>query len=64
MNAVKNQGGVIVCDSADTACQSLAESWTLDRRAITVAKSEHGYHFDAIEYVVYLISPSTLGVPR
>jgi 4-amino-4-deoxy-L-arabinose transferase-like glycosyltransferase len=64
MNAVKTQGGVIVCDTADTACQTLAESWTLDRRAITVAKSEHGYHFDAVEYVVYLVAPRTLVDPR
>jgi hypothetical protein len=64
MNAVKTQGGVIVCDTADTACQTLAESWTLDRRAITVAKSEHGYHFDAVDYVVYLVAPRTPVDPR
>jgi 4-amino-4-deoxy-L-arabinose transferase-like glycosyltransferase len=56
---VQTRGAVIVCDTADTACQSLGESWTLDRRAVTVAKSEHGYRFDAVEYVVYLVPPST-----
>ncbi len=55
---VKTHGAMIVCDTTDAACQSLGESWTLDRRAITVAKSEHGYHFDAVEYVVYLVPPS------
>ena len=53
---VLDDGGVIVCDTADTDCQRLAETWSADRHEVSVAKSARGFDFRAKSYVVYLVA--------
>ncbi len=60
LGAVNSRGGVIVCEQADAACQGLAESWSADRRPLSVAKSARGHDFAAHHYVVYLLTPLSL----
>jgi len=55
--AILRDGGVIVCELADEACQSLAEAWTVDRRSLSVAKSARGFDFEARQYTVYWMAP-------
>lgn len=57
---VRNEGGVIVCEWADTACQGLAEAWSADRQDVQVAKSDRGFDFKAKTYAVYLIQAQGL----
>jgi hypothetical protein len=54
---VRAEGGVIVCETADTACASRAEAWTADRHELRVAKIRRGVHFPARAYVFYLLLP-------
>jgi 4-amino-4-deoxy-L-arabinose transferase-like glycosyltransferase len=58
------EGGLIVCDNADTACAMRAEAWSADRRHISVAKSERGFHFPVQDYVVYLLLPQAPAGPH
>lgn len=51
------EGGVIVCDAADTECQVRAEGWSADRRELRVAKFERGERFPARSYVFYFVAP-------
>ena len=55
---VLSDGGAIVCDPADDGCQQLAETWSADRRELSVAKSARGHNFEPRRYVVYLLHPS------
>jgi 4-amino-4-deoxy-L-arabinose transferase-like glycosyltransferase len=54
---VQAEGGVIVCETSDSACAARAEAWSADRRELSVAKSERGFHFPAQGYVFYLLLP-------
>lgn len=56
--AVQANGSAIVCDSADRACESLAEQWSADRHTLVVAKHERGFSFEPRGYAVYLVPPS------
>jgi 4-amino-4-deoxy-L-arabinose transferase-like glycosyltransferase len=58
-SAVIKQGAIIVCDQADGPCQSLAETWSADRRSLHITKRAHGFHFPGRDYVVYLVPPSS-----
>jgi len=55
---VLRSGGVIICDTADAACESLAETWSADRRVVRVAKSARGFQFPPQSYGVYLLPPT------
>ena len=57
LGEIASRGGMIVCEPSDEACQTLAESWSADRRGLRVAKSARGHDFAARDYVVYLIMP-------
>ena len=54
---ILKRGAIIVCDVADEKCQNLAETWSIDRRPLTVAKSVRGFQFPAQRYVFYLLHP-------
>ncbi len=54
---VQSRGGIIVCETTDEACQSLATLWSADRRALRVHKVERGYRFEPRSYVFYLVHP-------
>ena len=56
--AVLDQGGLIVCELDDAACEPLAQTWSADRRIQTVAKSARGFHFKARSYAVYWVRPA------
>jgi 4-amino-4-deoxy-L-arabinose transferase-like glycosyltransferase len=56
-DAVRDDGGVIVCGWADRDCQSRAELWSAERREISVAKSSRGFQFAAERYVLYIVRP-------
>jgi 4-amino-4-deoxy-L-arabinose transferase-like glycosyltransferase len=56
---VTARGGIIVCETDDHACESLASHWSRDRRTLSVAKSERGYRFEPRSYVFYLVHPLT-----
>jgi 4-amino-4-deoxy-L-arabinose transferase-like glycosyltransferase len=56
---VMSRGAMIVCEVADLPCQSLAESWSADRRMLTVAKVARGFRFAPKDYVFYLVRPLT-----
>jgi hypothetical protein len=58
------EGGVIVCDTSDTACSMRAEAWSADRRELSAAKSERGFHFPAQRYVFYLLLPQAPAGPH
>ena len=58
---VMSQGGVIVCEPADEACAALAETWSADRRHLSVAKSLRGFDFPARAYDVYWLAPLNAG---
>ncbi len=58
------EGGLIVCDSTDTACEMRAEAWSADRRNLSVAKSERGFHFPPQGYVFYLVLPQAPAGPH
>jgi hypothetical protein len=51
------RGAVIVCETADEACQALAETWSPQRHKLSVAKAARGFQFEAREYVFYLLAP-------
>ena len=53
---VLDDGGVIICDKADSDCQRLAEAWYADRCEVSVAKSARGFDFPARTYLVYLVA--------
>ena len=52
-----SDGGLIVCASEDTACQTEAERWSAERSTLRVAKHERGFSFDAVSYEIYLMRP-------
>jgi hypothetical protein len=54
---VNSRGAVIVCEPSDDECQARAESWSADRRTLSVGKSARGFDFRARDYVVYLLPP-------
>ena len=56
--ALHANGSAIVCDSADRACEELAEQWSADRQTLVVAKHERGFHFEPRGYALYLVPPS------
>jgi hypothetical protein len=58
------EGGLIVCDSADTACAMRAEAWSADRRTLSVAKTERGFQFPPQGYVFYLLLPHAPAAPH
>ena len=62
--SVRAEGGVIVCSTADEACQAQAEAWSADRRKLSVAKTERGFHFPAESYVFYLLLPQAPAGPH
>ena len=55
--AVVGEGGVIVCDDRDEACQQHAENWSSDLEILQVAKSSRGFHFQPQRYIVYWVAP-------
>ena len=57
-SAVLAQGGMIVCEPDDEACQRLADTWSADRREIRVVKSMPGFEFRAKSYWAYLVEPA------
>ncbi len=63
-NRVLAEGGVIVCDTKDGACQTRAEAWTVNRRTVSVAKTERGFIFPAESYVFYLVLPQAPAGPH
>jgi hypothetical protein len=52
-------GGVIVCERNDEPCQALADTWSADRRLLSVAKNARGFQFDPKQYIVYWVPPMT-----
>jgi hypothetical protein len=61
---VRSRGALIVCELEDESCQTLAESWSDERRILRVAKTSRGFHFDARDYVYYVVPPTqTPGAP-
>ena len=54
---VLSRGAIIVCEPDDEACQAHAETWSADRRTLSVAKSARGFRFEPRSYVFYLLSP-------
>jgi 4-amino-4-deoxy-L-arabinose transferase-like glycosyltransferase len=54
---VMARGAMIVCESADLPCQELAQSWSADRRLLTVAKVARGFRFAPKDYVFYFVHP-------
>jgi 4-amino-4-deoxy-L-arabinose transferase-like glycosyltransferase len=62
--AVLAQGGLIVCDPEDEACQQLADTWSADRRQVSVAKSALGFDFRPRSYWAYLVEPAAARVLR
>jgi 4-amino-4-deoxy-L-arabinose transferase-like glycosyltransferase len=56
---VMSQGAMIVCEVADLPCQNLAQTWSADRRTMTVAKVARGFRFAPKDYVFYLVRPLT-----
>jgi Dolichyl-phosphate-mannose-protein mannosyltransferase len=51
------RGAMIVCETLDLACQQLAQSWSADRRTLSVAKVVRGISFAPKDYVYYLVRP-------
>jgi hypothetical protein len=51
------QGGIIVCEPSDGACQELAETWSAYRRELSVAKNARGFQFEPRPYVFYFVFP-------
>jgi 4-amino-4-deoxy-L-arabinose transferase-like glycosyltransferase len=56
-DTVLDEGGLIVCDRRDEACLEAAESWSAERRTVTVAKRERGHSFAPVSYDVFVIRP-------
>ena len=54
---VRARGAAIVCATADTACQGLAETWSPTQRKISVAKVSRGHRFEPTSYVFYFVPP-------
>jgi 4-amino-4-deoxy-L-arabinose transferase-like glycosyltransferase len=61
---VQRRGAIIVCASADTECQDLAQTWSADRRPLTVAKTARGFQFPAQRYLYYVLHPSKAATAR
>ncbi len=53
------RGAMIVCETPDLPCQQLAQSWSAERRTLSVAKVARGFSFGPKEYVYYLVRPLT-----
>jgi hypothetical protein len=62
--SVLAEGGVIVCGTLDEPCQARAAAWSANRRSVSVAKSERGFHFPAETYVFYLLLPQAPAGPH
>ena len=59
-------GGVIVCATTDSVCQSMGELRSAQRREIAVHKHVRGFQFPSHHYVLYLLPPAVrgIGLPR
>jgi 4-amino-4-deoxy-L-arabinose transferase-like glycosyltransferase len=53
------RGAMIVCAMADLPCQQLAQTWSADRRTLSVAKVARGFSFAPQDYVYFLVRPLT-----
>jgi 4-amino-4-deoxy-L-arabinose transferase-like glycosyltransferase len=60
---VRSDGGLIICARDDETCDSLARSWSVDERLVTVAKSRWGKQFPARTFRVFVIPPSIAAEP-
>jgi hypothetical protein len=58
---VADDGGLIVCATDDSACQTAAERWSAERRNVTVSKRERGVSFAPVSYWVFVIRPRAQG---
>ena len=56
---VRRSGGIVVCALDDAPCQTMAESWSADRRSIQVAKRVAGFEFAPVRYLYYTLPPET-----
>ena len=55
--AVRRDGGFIVCAHDDEACVALATRWTAQQRTVAVAKSHLGWRFEPRTYRVFTLQP-------
>jgi 4-amino-4-deoxy-L-arabinose transferase-like glycosyltransferase len=58
LSRVADEGGFIVCAAADSACHTLANTWSADVRWVGVAKSERGHAFKPQRFAVWRIAPA------